>query len=548
MQGYGIEFSHPPFQSTPPTPHKITEVKKLALDSEVDTLLSKGVIVQCSPCSDHFLSPFFLVQKPNGKFRFILNLKKLNSFVIAPHFQMEDFRTAANLIQQDYFMTCLDLKDAYYLVPIHESSRKYLRFQYNSKFFEFTCLPFGLCCAPYVFTKLCRPIVQYIRKLGIQCVMYLDDILILGPSAPECRINLLKVIKLLESLGFIINSDKCQLYPSLQCKFLGFIFDSHKLNLELPAEKQKSISLLLTKFINIDQCSIREFAQLLGILNAACPAIKYGRVYTKELERHKLSALIQSNFDYNACMAILPSMQPNLLWWLANINSVCSLKRDKFDLTIYTDASLSGWGAHSNNSSCNGWWTTSEKSNHINFLESLAVFYGLKCFASDLHAVNILIRVDNTTALSYINRMGSVRFPKLGDLAKEIWQWCETRKIWIFASYISTKENILADIASRKLPSETELALSQKAFGIICNNFGYPKIDLFASKANHKCETYVSWGKDPGSAAIDAFTLNWHDFFFYAFPPFCLILRTLKKIVSDKAEGVVVVPNWPSQA
>lgn len=74
-----------------------------------------------------------------------------------------------------------------------------------------------------------------------------------------------------------------------------------------------------------------------------------------------------------------------------------------------------------------------------------------------------------------------------------------------------------------------------------------PDIDLFASRINTKCERYASWKKDPGSEKIDAFTIKWNAFFFYAFPPFSIILKCLQKIKKDQARGIMVVPEWPSQ-
>ena len=159
----------------------------------------------------------------------------------------------------------------------------------------------------------------------------------------------------------------------------------------------------------------------------------------------------------------------------------------------------------------------------------------------------ILLRVDNTTAMAYINRMGGIKFPKLNSLAREIWQWCESRNLHIFASYINTKENKIADAESRVLPSETEWELADWAFEKIKNELGEPDIDLFASDANAKCDKFVSWHRDPNSIAINAFTLSWSNISFYAFPPFSMILRVLQKIVTDKAEGIVVVPFWPTQ-
>lgn len=72
-------------------------------------------------------------------------------------------------------------------------------------------------------------------------------------------------------------------------------------------------------------------------------------------------------------------------------------------------------------------------------------------------------------------------------------------------------------------------------------------MDLFASLINAKNETYVSWLPDPGAWTINAFTLSWHSIYFYAFPPFILLPRVLRKIVDDEATGVLVIPWWPSQ-
>ena len=43
-------------------------------------------------------------------------------------------------------------QDAYYLVPIGEYSRKFLKIRFNGRTYEFKCLPFGLNTASYVFT------------------------------------------------------------------------------------------------------------------------------------------------------------------------------------------------------------------------------------------------------------------------------------------------------------------------------------------------------------------------------------------------------------
>lgn len=157
------------------------------------------------------------------------------------------------------------------------------------------------------------------------------------------------------------------------------------------------------------------------------------------------------------------------------------------------------------------------------------------------------MRIDNSTAIAYINRMGGIQFPHLSKLSREIWQWCETRGLYVFASYISSVDNYIADAESRRIHADIEWELSDNAYRIICSSFGIPEIDLFASRINKKCTKFVSWHRDPDAYRIDAFTISWSPYYFYAFPPFCLILRVLQKIISDEAKGIVVVPLWPTQ-
>lgn len=116
-----------------------------------------------------------MVKKPNGSQRFILNLKGLNKLVVKQHFKLEDLRTAVQLIFPNYFLSSLDLEDAYFSIPIDQRSRKYLRFRFNNRLYEFACLPFGLCTAPFVFTKVMKAVVRKLRSLGFSSVVYLDD-------------------------------------------------------------------------------------------------------------------------------------------------------------------------------------------------------------------------------------------------------------------------------------------------------------------------------------------------------------------------------------
>lgn len=143
--------------------------------------------------------------------------------------------------------------------------------------------------------------------------------------------------------------------------------------------------------------------------------------------------------------------------------------------------------------------------------------------------------------------MGGVRSPYLHKFTRDIWTFCGKINLYIHASYISSRENKIADAKFIRLHSDTEWELTDEAFESKVNNFGNPEIDLFATRPNTKFHKYVSWHRDPGAFVVNAFTLNWNNLDFYAFPPFSVAAKTLRK-TSLTAQGIIVAPYWSTQA
>lgn len=101
-------------------------------------------------------------------------LKKINKFVITHHFKMEDIRAILNLMSRYDYMANIDLIKSLFIL-IHSFSKKFLWFKFQNQTYEFQCLLFGLSSAPYVFTKLTRPVTTYLRNRGHLMAIYLDD-------------------------------------------------------------------------------------------------------------------------------------------------------------------------------------------------------------------------------------------------------------------------------------------------------------------------------------------------------------------------------------
>ena len=119
----------------------------------------------------------------------ILNLKPLNEFVLYHHFKMDTIQTALKLMRLGCFMASVDIKDAYYSVPVAKEERKYLKFEWQGSYYEYTCLPNGLVCAPRLFTKILKPVYSHIRSMGHICMGHIDDSLLLGHEYTACKRN-----------------------------------------------------------------------------------------------------------------------------------------------------------------------------------------------------------------------------------------------------------------------------------------------------------------------------------------------------------------------
>ena len=57
----------------------------------------------------------------------------------------------------------------------------------------------------------------------------------------------------------------------------------------------------------------------------------------------------------------------------------------------------------------------------------------------------------------------------------------------------------------------------------------------------------MSYKPDPNVYAVEAFSLDWSKLQFYVFPPYSCISQCVQKIKTDKAEGILVIPHWPTQ-
>ena len=96
------------------------------------------------------------------------------------------------------------------------------------------------------------------------------------------------------------------------------------------------------------------------------------------------------------------------------------------DIIIFSDASLSGWGAVCNGVTARGPWSAKDVSRHINELELLAAYFALQWFTASSANIVVSLQMDNSTAVCYVNKGGGTRSKSLSLLAGLISSWCES--------------------------------------------------------------------------------------------------------------------------
>jgi hypothetical protein len=142
-----------------------------------------------------------------------------------------------------------------------------------------------------------------------------------------------------------------------------------------------------------------------------------------------------------------------LFWWInrAKFSKGRKILISSPSISIYSDAFTIWLGAVSGDVKTGGPWITADTNRHINELELLSAFNGIKCFASSAHRSTVEINIDNTTAVAYINKKGGTRSSPLYSIVIEINTWCVEREVDLHAVFSPGESNFVADAESHTI-------------------------------------------------------------------------------------------------
>lgn len=521
-------------------------------DQELERLFQLGAIEELpfKDIASCVVNDILVVPKPHSKkFRPIIDQRFANSFTKKVHFKMESIKDVKDLLQPEDLMIRFDFKDAYLHLFYREMHRKYGAFWWRKQLWRFRSMMFGHTHAPRWWTKVMKPVVTHLRKLGIRCVIYMDDLIcFLGTDLKEAR-RLTKIISdFLISLGITINFEKSIITPRRRLDFLGFIIDAKQMKIFATPEKIKRVKELAKELLSGTPVTVRKLAKFLGMITALAHAILPWRLRSRAILALKNERFRKSK-TWDKPIILSDEASLELKSWINCIQiwNGRSIHEEQPKWTTVSDSSGLGFGGVSRAGDfiTAQTWEEDHLGLHSTRLETFAATRVIREFIIHKNLRNgvLLHESDNTTTVSYLNKQGG-RVKEISEKVEELWQFCLKRNIVLASKHVPGVEIPNVDFLSR-ISQDAELSLPDEIFRKISEIFGEMTIDLFASSKNNKLDRFATLLPDPLSCATDAFTIKWPRRA-YAFPPFNQIGRILNKVRRELAEIVLITPFWES--
>ena len=402
---------------------------------------------------------------------------------------------------------------------------------------------FGLMTAPWAFTQVVKQIKIWSSRHHLILFQYLDDWLNLFKSLGRARVWTLRLVRLCEQLGLLVNQEKSELQPTQSIVFLGERLDLLQ-GRAFPTEERRQVVVpALEQALSHHGLEFPAAESLLGLLSATAPTIPLGRMHMRPFQ---LDVIRQVRIERNgrAWIPVTGQSAQALQWWTHGphweigipipsrtptgdrvhrrvIQGMgCSVQRDhvEWDMAkIRSPHQLAGAG------SC----VSRNPTSPVQVERKDDALYDRQ-------------RDDGFLP----KETGGERSRALHKLSMRILRLAHRLQITMVPRHIAGQLNVLADLASRAgqvIPSEWSLSTKSFQWIIKRSPWGPPQVDMFANSLNFKLKDYILPCPDPQALAIDALNCQWPVEVIYAFPPACIIQQFLLRLKVERQFKILLV-------
>ncbi|KAF0039330.1 hypothetical protein F2P81_007565 [Scophthalmus maximus] len=286
--GYTLQFASPPspFNGLLETVMS-SQAGAEALMTELSEILVKEAISRVpsgQECKGYY-SRYFLVPKKTGGMRPILDPSLFNKSIMRRPFHMLTISHVLECVRSGDWFASIDLKDAYFHVPIVPRHRKFLRFSFRGVQFQYNRLPFGYSLAPRTFAKCVETALEPLRRRGIRVLFYLDDLVIMASSERSAALHTVELASHLTLLGFAINWRKSSPVPTQSIMYLGVYLDSSSMRARLSFARREALASFLSRVTPGKTVTALSVMRLLGMMSAGHVVVPLGLLHMRKLQR-----------------------------------------------------------------------------------------------------------------------------------------------------------------------------------------------------------------------------------------------------------------------
>ena len=171
--------------------YNLTPQEQIKLDKFLKENLEKGYI---QPSQSPMASPFFFVDKKDGKLRPCQDYRYLNEHTIKNAYPLPLITELLDKLKGAKLSTKLDVRWGYNNVRIKDGDQWKAAFKTNRGLFEPTVMFFGLCNSPATFQAMMDKIFRDMINERI-IIVYMDDIFIFAPDKSTLTENTKKVLR-----------------------------------------------------------------------------------------------------------------------------------------------------------------------------------------------------------------------------------------------------------------------------------------------------------------------------------------------------------------
>uniref|UniRef100_A0A803JFV2 Gypsy retrotransposon integrase-like protein 1 n=1 Tax=Xenopus tropicalis TaxID=8364 RepID=A0A803JFV2_XENTR len=189
-------------------------------DDQLHDLCSRGLV---SPSSSPWAAPVVLVKKKDGGVRLCVDYRKLNDITVKDAYPLPRIDDTLDLLSNARWFSTLDLTSGYWQVEVHPADRHKTAFVTSHGLFQINVMPFGLCNAPSTFQRLMDIVLADLQ--GTACLVYLDDIIVIGRTWDEHLQRLSCVLQKLKEAKLKVKPSKCKLFCE-KVRYLGHVISS----------------------------------------------------------------------------------------------------------------------------------------------------------------------------------------------------------------------------------------------------------------------------------------------------------------------------------